>query len=240
MVGYTLGEAALKRVKDSVLATERTRQNGRPPSRRAQWHGVPERWYTCKNSGATELPAYSVAEVDDETEEGDETIFTVKRLGTTWPQRVAIIGEQAIAVGEWGAMTFDAAYALCDDADVPGPKECWGIKASSTKLWKGYPGFRSTGRVLGAGAEQTALVRPAWPQVLWAKSGASGIPARSGDTPGSATVDVYTLASGSLATTGFSVTAYNASGAAVVASKYLQIVEIEDVWAANYEDCSGA
>jgi len=240
MAGLTFDVESVKRIARAVLESERRPGNDPLRQRALLTPSVPERWYTARNDDAAELPAYGVAEVTGEDVVGNEIVYTLDKLTTTWPKRVAILGEEAIAPGGYGAITFDPTFALCDSASVPAAKECWGIKPNETKLFKGFPGFRSLGRAEGEGAEQRALVRQAWPQVLWAKSGGSGIAARSGSTPGSASVTIYTLASGSLATTGFTVTAYNASGAAVVADKYLQIVEIEDDWAANYEDCAGA
>jgi hypothetical protein len=239
MAGYSLSPRALEKVKRSVAFTDRTSQNGRIPQPHYRTPAVPERWWTCRNDDTVELPAYGVVEVDDEDEESGEIIYVIKKLGTTWPKRVALLGERAVEPDGYAAITFEPALALCDAAAVPGPKEAWGIKPNETKLFKGYPGFRAMGRTQGVGSDQRALFRQAWPQVLWAVAG-SNIPARSGATPGSGTVTIQTLASGSFVSTGFTVGVVNASGAAVVASKYLQIVEIEDVWASNYEDCAGA
>jgi len=236
MAGLTFDVESAKRIARAVLASERRPANNPLRQRPLLTPSVPERWYTARNDNADELPAYGVAEVTGEDVVGNEIVYTLNKLTTTWPKRVAILGENSIAPGGYGAITFDPTFALCDSASVPAANECWGIKPNETKLFKGFPGFRSLGRAEGSGSAQRALVRQAWPQILWAHS-ASGIAARSGTTPGSATVTVYTLASGSLASTGFSVTAKNASAAAVAASAYIQIVEIEDDWAANYEDC---
>lgn len=232
--GYNFDAESIARIARSVLQTERAPQNERARQRHFHTPSVPERWYRCRNDDAAELPASGVVEVDSEQEVGGELIYVVKKIGTTWPARVAVLGNEPVAGGKTGAITFDPTFVLCDAAATPGPKECWGIKPNETKLFKGYPGFRSLGK--STGETPRALMRQAWPEILWAKA-ASGIPARSGSTPGSATVTVYTLASGSLASTGFSVTAHNASGAAVVADKFLHIVQIEDDWASNYEDC---
>ena len=238
MAGYAFDARSVRRIARSVLATEGERKN--PQTRRRRFVTARSGFASCKSSDAAELPAYGVVEIDDEeTLETTETIvYVVKKIGTTWPKRVAVLGPDPLAPGAYGELTFAPTWVLCDDGAVPGPKEAWGIKPNETKLFKGYPGFRSLGRATGTGAEQRALMRQAWPQILWAVAG-SNIPARSGATPGSGTVTIQTLASGSFASTGFTTTAKNASGAQIIAGKYLQIVEIEENWAGNYEDCAG-
>lgn len=242
MRGYTLDAPSLHRLARSVIYTEQVRQNQVPRERRHITAASKAQWFRCRSTeGSLTLPAYAVVEVHGEESAGplDELVYQVRRLTSTWPARIAVLGGAEIAAGGYGALTFDPTYALADAATEPQANEAWGIKPNETKLFKGFPGFRALGRTHGTGSDQRAFVRQAWPQLLWAVA-PSNIAARSGATPGSGTVNIQTLASGSFAATGFSTTALNASGAAIVSGKYLQIVEIEGRWAANYEDCAGA
>ena len=70
-----------------------------------------------------------------------------------------------------------------------------------------------------------------------AMSPSGGIPARSGTTPGSATVVTYVF-DGTTLYAGNSVTAYNLSGTAVGDSKYIMICRVQDFWFVDFEDCT--
>jgi hypothetical protein len=72
-------------------------------------------------------------------------------------------------------------------------------------------------------------------------TGGSGIAARSGTTPGSATVTLYKINSGpTLATATTTVTAYNLSTSAVAASAYVVIMQeqITGKFICVWEDCT--
>lgn len=72
-----------------------------------------------------------------------------------------------------------------------------------------------------------------------AKSGGSGIPAMSGDAPGSADVTLYTLdETGTLATQNVTVKAYNKSGTDVQPDTHLILILIENHWFVDWEDCT--
>ena len=65
----------------------------------------------------------------------------------------------------------------------------------------------------------------------------SGVSARSGSTPGSGQVTLYTLTSGALTATSKTVTAYNLSSTAVAGSAYVGLVWASGVWWVMWEDC---
>jgi hypothetical protein len=73
-----------------------------------------------------------------------------------------------------------------------------------------------------------------------AYTGGSGIAARSGTTPGSATVTLYTLSGGTLATATTTDTAYNLSTSAVAASAYVVCMreQISGKLICVWEDCT--
>lgn len=130
----------------------------------------------------------------------------------------------------------------------------------SEVIWRTDRGSTTTEIRLGgkplffAGGQYLDRIPPSWfaPGVLIAKSPTGGIGARSGDTPGSATVDIQRISdAGTLVdatdAAGATITkvAYNLSGGAVAGSTasvpvYLQIVpERFGKHLVNYEDCSG-
>lgn len=59
------------------------------------------------------------------------------------------------------------------------------------------------------------------------KTGSAGVPARNGNTPGTATVDVYRVAAGgsTLEGAGFAVTAYNLAAEAVGENKWIMVLQ---------------
>lgn len=70
-----------------------------------------------------------------------------------------------------------------------------------------------------------------------AQTGASGVPAISGSTPGSATVTLYAMVSGVLTSLSATVTAYNMTATAVGASKFIGITWRSGGWFVDLESC---
>jgi hypothetical protein len=72
--------------------------------------------------------------------------------------------------------------------------------------------------------------------VRLAKSGAGGVPAFSGSTPGSATVRLWrfgtTFVDGTV-----DVTAYNFSTTAIAATKNLVLIKVDGKWVVIFESC---
>jgi hypothetical protein len=77
-------------------------------------------------------------------------------------------------------------------------------------------------------------------QTAIAQTSSGGIPARSGSTAGSASCTVCYLSSGSLSSTGSSITVYNWSQTAVGGSKYITIKQLglTSDWVVDAEDCT--
>lgn len=70
-----------------------------------------------------------------------------------------------------------------------------------------------------------------------AKSGAGGVPAMSGTTPGHADVTLYSDDGSALVSQTVTEKAWNKSAAAVGANKHLILVRIEPRWWVLWEDC---
>jgi hypothetical protein len=71
-----------------------------------------------------------------------------------------------------------------------------------------------------------------------AKAGGSGVPARSGTTPGSGTVTMWKCDDTTLEATSVEVTAWNLSESAVADDAYLMLVRIGNKLWVIWEDCS--
>jgi hypothetical protein len=69
-----------------------------------------------------------------------------------------------------------------------------------------------------------------------AKTGGSGIPARSGATVGVGDVTFYTL-DGDTLVAGAEDTAINLAAAAVGANQYVQVKRVSGRWCVDFEDC---
>lgn len=92
----------------------------------------------------------------------------------------------------------------------------------------------------GSVKRRHAIIEPHRLRVVKTPSG--GIPARSGDEPGSTMCDVYEWNGSQFVDSGSDSTIHNLSGAAVAGNAYLIAVRIEGpnghVWLADWEDCA--
>lgn len=69
-----------------------------------------------------------------------------------------------------------------------------------------------------------------------ALSGSGGVAARSGTTPGSGTVTLYSF-NGTTISSGSTVTAYNMGASSVAGNTYLMLMAIGGYWFVVWEDC---
>ena len=108
---------------------------------KGQAHDV--RWILAKNTGATEVPAFGVVEIDGVTHtESNQMVLNVKRPTGDEPSLFGINGWQPIPASGHGLISLEGpVYVTYDTANTPAAGEIWGPQTDLFTAKKGNSGL---------------------------------------------------------------------------------------------------
>jgi hypothetical protein len=204
---------------------------------------VPGRWLLAKNVSGEVAPAYGVCRITGPdtlpTVDAVNNVIAIDKPSTVFTRLYAVIGPQAIAAGQYGAVTLDPFVEVLFDSGTPNNGEGWGPKANTWTVTKNYPTAVS---VLGKIAAGGALPDRIWGQ-LSPINAVIGKLAGSLSQGASATVNIWGGAAGG-ETVISSLTLMGQdwlmkSGATAIASgKKVQCTWINGIWYVTEAECA--
>jgi hypothetical protein len=199
-------------------------------------------WWPVRNTASEAVPPYGVMRIiSEETTSSGRFRYTVGKPNATFQRKGYLInGPFTIAAEGSGAGTFGAAYALCDDSDIPIREDWWGPKDDSWALWYARPGFYICGNAITDGEGESEIQR--------AMAEAFEITELWGTLDGalaqgsSATMSIYYLDGGAWTDSSLNVTVHDRllrSGAADIQSgKWVKAEWYCDRWLVPAAECN--
>ncbi len=164
-------------------------------------------------SSSLTIPAFAPLQVVGTTiQDGVKLILTCDQIGSSYHPgfnlNIAFNGPISIAPGGYGicARGSDACQTLWDTG-TPAPGDIWGIKPGQFSLTKGGLGYFLVDGIVDTG---TKRMYGRWLGIQALVGQLYGdLPALSGSTPGSQTLNLYYNSGGSLTNSGWTTTIYN-------------------------------
>ena len=242
--GYQLSEQAVRRTAKAValiLGKNQRQRDDRAPFR----DSGPVNWQPFVNDSSETIPANAIVRISgttfdplmDATSGGAciAVVYHAVKPDTTLG-RYAINSSLQVAAGESGLLRFEGPCEQAFDSGTVTIGSGYGPKPSQWTLSKGYPSTTiadgttnsETKRLFGSFNQLTTVI---------GKAG-SDISAKSGESPGSGTVNAWYNSAGTFADSTMTFTGYNFSASAITASKYTAFNLVNGIWVAVFESCT--